>query len=98
MRRPIQHKLGDSWAQHFQETIDQINAFDRDAYMLEGQAAAKRREVEFMRKHLGVLIDQIATAEKLPPSLTPYKLSPDAKALLGEVEIPEAPEADRDKD
>jgi hypothetical protein len=90
VRQPVQHKLGPAWSQHFAEVLQQINQAAEEAYALEGKAAEKRRDVDVMKRHLGVLVQQIAAADRLPASVTPYKLSVDGKSLVGEVEIPEA--------
>jgi hypothetical protein len=91
VRQAVQHKLGPTWAQHIEETRQQIAQAIEEMYAFEGKAAEKRRDVDVMKRHLGVLVQQISAAEKLPPSLTPYKLSADGKSLVGEVELPEAP-------
>lgn len=84
----VEHQLGETWAKHAQEVLEQANESLRQAYELEGRAAEQRREAETMKKHLSVLIGQIVAAERLPPSLTPYRLSPDATKLLGEMPEP----------
>jgi hypothetical protein len=87
MKTQVTHRLSPTWAQHFQEVLSQVTQFENEALILDGQAAAKRKEADFMKRHLSVLIGQIEKADKLPPSLKPYALSQDGSTLIGEVEV-----------
>lgn len=84
--RKIEHNLSPEYAAHFRETVEAIQQHERQALAYDGQAAAERREMDIKRRHLGQLITLIAAVEKLPQSVVPYRLSPDATKIIGEAE------------
>lgn len=84
----IEHKLGPAWAQHVAEVRQQIANTERENWIMKGQIAHNEREIQAMRNHLQTLLGVIETAEKLPASKTPYALSADGSALVGEIEAP----------
>ena len=90
--KKIEHSLSPDYAAHFRETVDAIQQHERQALIYDGHAANERREQELKRRHLGQLITLIAAVEKVPQSVTPYRLSPDGTKLLGEA-IEDAPTA-----
>lgn len=87
MKTPVTHKLSPEWAQHCAEVLQQVRQFEDQAAILDGKAAQIRNEVAFMKRHLSVTIGTIEKADKLPTSLTPYRLTEDGSALVGEMEV-----------
>lgn len=80
---PVEHALSPAWADHARRMLEEIAEHDRRAFELEGRALAERRELELKRRHMGQVIDTLVAVEKLPPTVEPYRLSPDGKKLLG---------------
>jgi hypothetical protein len=87
--KPVTHKLGPTWALHAAEVLQQIRMKEIEVQGLKGKILDAQQEIDFMRRHMSVLIGQIEKAEHLPPSVRPYALSEDGSAMIGEIEAQE---------
>lgn len=84
----IQHKLPDVWRTHIQDCLRNANRIEQEAEILDGRAAKMRKEVEQIRNHVRFLLPPIIAEANLPESVTPYHLSDDATAIVGEIAAP----------
>jgi hypothetical protein len=82
----VEHKLSPTWAKHLADIREGIANAEQQNWILRGKIAHNDNEIDMMRKHHATTLDVIIEAERLPESKTPYQLSPDGTALVGEID------------
>jgi len=79
----IEHEIQNPWRAHIREVLQQIQQGEGLILQLRGRIALVEQDIAFMRRHLGVLLTQIAQADELPKPKSEYSLSADGGKILG---------------
>jgi len=79
----IEHELQNPWRAHIREILGQIQQGEGLILQLRGRIALVEQDIAFMRRHLGVLLAQIAQADELPKPEGNYSLSADGTKIVG---------------
>ena len=81
--KKIEHEIQNPWRAHIREVLGQIEQAEGLILQLRGRISLVEQDIAFMRRHLGVLLVQIAQADELPKPEGKYSLSADGSKILG---------------
>jgi hypothetical protein len=89
-RQSVALEVHEPWRTHIKEVLEQMNSLQNSELQLRGRILQIQEESAMMKKHLGVILSQLAIEGGLPepePN-APYRFNDAGTAIVGEVLIP----------
>ena len=86
---PVEHEISETWRQHIAEVQESLAGIAQRIAIHKASILELQQEHDWQRRHLGVLVGQLAKEAGLPEPLDPYRLSGDGTKILGTAKIPD---------